>query len=150
MFVYRTLRKVALGLRSVQTALLGASFLVSDYAANAGERAVQAAHESLDKYIETGYAKANCLADAAEALAAKREGQVLRGCFIHPEGDGPSRGFARILCLNDLSHSDSPVVLPAKLIAVRGEPVEPPCLATTSLRQAQAERSFVLVPVKRG
>lgn len=48
MFVYKTLRSITLSLRSAQTALLAASFFVSDTAQSLGRKAKNAAHAKLD------------------------------------------------------------------------------------------------------
>jgi hypothetical protein len=59
MFVYTVRRRAALTLRSIQTALLGASFFVSDYAQREGEAARTAAHASLDAKIDRARATTN-------------------------------------------------------------------------------------------
>lgn len=73
MIVYRTLRSLALWLRGVQTALLAATFIVSDYAEASGAKAKDAAHKSLDRKIEAGYTRVDNLFAAAEFARARAE-----------------------------------------------------------------------------
>ena len=73
MRAYLILRRLALSLRSVQTALLGASYLVSDYAQQTGERAKKEAAASIDRQVEAGYAYVDKLDFYAEAAADRAD-----------------------------------------------------------------------------
>lgn len=73
MILYRSLRQVALALRSAQTALLGASFFVSDCAHGIADSARAAADKSLDRELERGYTKVDNLFQAAEFAQARAE-----------------------------------------------------------------------------
>ncbi len=71
MYGYRILRSVTLGLRSVQTALLASTFVVSDAAQQLGDKARELAHRKLDTIIAKSEAHIDAL-DAAVGHALAR------------------------------------------------------------------------------
>lgn len=80
MYGYRILRSVTLGLRSAQTALLAASFVVADTAQQLGDKARELAHRKLDKIVNVSAAKSEAAWAAVgnlEAIAAQRSADHL-------------------------------------------------------------------------
>lgn len=73
MIVYRSLRALALALRSVQTGLLRATFLASDHAEYAGRQAKRTARAAIDRKIDKGYRKVDNLFAAAGLAQARAE-----------------------------------------------------------------------------